>query len=122
MVPSTDPKARAMKSLSSSNNMPDLREYAHQLIVLGNGFDLASGLPSSYGDFFEGVSQQVFPNPGSSVGGSWSKHLRKQGLTAWDVILCRKDRDSNWYDVEGEIKRWVAVHPKGGADSTFTAA
>lgn len=70
----------------------------HQLIVIGNGFDLACGLKSSFRDFFEtrfNAERKTFIVP-------------DEELTAWDVILSTVEKDDPlWCDVESLIAKWV---------------
>lgn len=46
-----------LASISSINN-----EYTQQLLILGNGFDLACGLDSTYNDFFDFIFKEVRTN------------------------------------------------------------
>ena len=75
----------------------------HQLVIIGNGFDLECGLPSSFSSF---VSDR-------------KKRLRAEGhsrescqpdcvatMTTWDVILENAD-DYGWCDIEGAISNWI---------------
>ena len=78
---------------------------SHQLIVIGNGFDLACGIKSGFASFFEprmhalGVCRE-------SEGGSQFKKMSEFGLTAWDIVLSAsypefaKKEYVNWSDVE----------------------
>lgn len=81
----------------------------HQLIVLGNGFDLACGLPSSYDDFFGNLDDKVYPNPEKLGKMPWGMYLRGHCYTAWDVIFCcaHKALGGNWNDIEKHISLWV---------------
>lgn len=88
--------------------LPDMRPRWHQLIVIGNGFDLECGLPSSFGSFIEERNRQFLnDNP----------IFRK---TMWDVILAGKSGEG-WCDIENAIAEWVS--PKGmpplSASSSF---
>lgn len=55
----------------------------HQLIVLGNGFDLQCGLHSRFVDFFEERLQRIdryeFPLSSTAV-----EKFKAEGLTFWD--------------------------------------
>lgn len=76
----------------------------HQLLVIGNGFDLACGLPSSFSSFFD-ARKKFFDRPeGEEADVKYTK-------TIWDIILAEK-HDSPWCDIEGTISEWVA--PKDG--------
>lgn len=46
-----------LASISSTNN-----EYPQQLLILGNGFDLACGLDSTYNDFFDFIFRKGWTN------------------------------------------------------------
>jgi hypothetical protein len=46
-----------LASISSTNN-----EYRQQLLILGNGFDLACGLDSTYNDFFDFIFRKGWTN------------------------------------------------------------
>lgn len=89
----------------------------HQLIVLGNGFDLACDLPSRYEDFFGDIDNMVYPSPEELGQQSWGMYLRDHRYTAWDVIFCyaRRTLGKNWHDIEDHISRWVK---NGGAASS----
>lgn len=69
----------------------------HQLIIVGNGFDLTCGLKSSFVDFYK---------ERECLGCQWS--VRDES-TIWDIILYDPYRESKsrWCDIEGEIARWV---------------
>lgn len=73
-----------------------LERYMHQLIVLGNGFDLAQGLKTGYADYFS------------------AKYGDKPAIgeidNAWDMVLfCRKsDNNNNWSNVEEAIRDQIA--------------
>ena len=72
----------------------------HQLIVLGNGFDLACGLRSRFSDFYKTRFDDS---------GNW--RLNKDEKTAWDVILSSvPEGDSLWCNIEHAIAEWVAGH------------
>lgn len=79
----------------------------HQLLVIGNGFDLEAGLPSKFSDFFEARK----PLWGDGRLGP-STLAAKLGFkkNVWDLILSQGDR-SNWCDIEGAVADWVV--PKG---------
>ncbi|BBH50847.1 hypothetical protein Pcatena_14340 [Parolsenella catena] len=84
--------------------MPDMRPSWHQLVVIGNGFDLECKLKSSFTSFISARNRVL-----EQEGNSESNPLGiKRNL--WDVILGSMDGD-HWADVEGAIARWVV--PKG---------
>lgn len=85
---------------------------SHQLIVIGNGFDMACGLKSGFLDFFE-------PRMGSLrecrelEGELRFEKMAECGLTAWDIVLSasypgfvEKGR-VDWCDVESAIEHVV---------------
>ena len=96
-------------SLISTIGLP--RNTYHQLVILGNGFDKACGLRSSFWEFFELrmepikkiEAQDDFP------GMNCAKGLRAVDTTAWDLILyvrkefAEKGWDVRWRDVESAI-------------------
>ena len=69
----------------------------HQLIVLGNGFDLACGLRSRFSDFYKTRYDDS---------GKW--RLNEDEETAWDVILSSEKADSPWCNIEDAVAEWVA--------------
>lgn len=69
----------------------------HQLIVLGNGFDLACGLRSRFSDFYR-----------TRYDDSGKKFIGKGRETAWDVILSSENADSPWCNIEDAVAEWVA--------------
>lgn len=95
----------------------DIRPYWRQLIVIGNGFDLACDLRSSFSDFFD-PRLQVIKQIESDEHGANQKYgnaLYEAGLTAWDLTL-RKRVGSNWSDIESVLSRWIkskkGLHPR----------
>lgn len=72
-----------------------LEKYKHQLIVLGNGFDLVQGLKTGYADYFK-----------DKYGDNPSMELMDN---AWDMVLFdRKLHDhSEWANVEQAIREQV---------------
>ena len=88
--------------------MPDTRPSWHQLVVIGNGFDLECKLKSSFTSFISARNRAL-----EQEGNSESNPLGfKRNL--WDVILGSMDGD-HWADVEGAIARWVV--PTGWKDT-----
>lgn len=88
--------------------MPDMRPSWHQLVVIGNGFDLECKLKSSFTSFISARNRAL-----EQEGNSKSNPLGiKRNL--WDVILGSMDGD-HWADVEGAIARWVV--PMGWGDT-----
>ena len=87
--------------------MPDMRPSWHQLVVIGNGFDLECKLKSSFTSFISARNRAL-----EQEGNSESNPLGiKRNL--WDVILGSMDGD-HWADVEGAIARWVVPMGWGG--------
>lgn len=75
------------------------REPWHQLVVIGNGFDLECDLPSGFGDFIKARKDCFAKAKGSGADGEFTE-------TLWDFILAESS-DANWCDVEGAIAEWV---------------
>ncbi len=94
--------------------LADLR-VKRQLIVIGNGFDLACGLKSSYADFFGGRLQAA-----DSIGDceeEWRKALDENHLTTWDFILRLGIGGPDWCNLEKVIGDWVLpAATDGGQD------
>lgn len=72
----------------------------HQLIVIGNGFDLECKLPSGFGSFLKARKQALGDNADGCENPLWFTK------TIWDVILDNLG-DAAWCDVEGAIAKWV---------------
>lgn len=90
--------------------MPDTRPFWHQLVVIGNGFDLECKLKSSFTSFISARNRAL-----EQEGNSESNPLGfKRNL--WDVILGSMDGD-HWADVEGAIARWVVPRGSEGINS-----
>lgn len=84
----------------------------HQLIILGNGFDLECGLHSRFIDF----ARPRFSKLESCLNGFFKNHnqsVHDCGLTIWDVILYYGS-PNYWSDVESAIELWVAERSDGG--------
>ena len=85
---------------------PIFRPSWHQLIVIGNGFDLECGLASSFSSFIK-AREIEFDNLNREQNASVPVFTE----TIWDAILSSM-KDSNWCDIEGAISEWIA--PKKG--------
>ena len=106
----------AYESLTPNYTIPDhsFRDFEmassftqswHQLIILGNGFDLQCGLHSKFGDFFISRFERI-KGIDSYDRATWKKLLDDTDLTVWDFVLEANINDA-WCDVEGEMERWV---------------
>jgi hypothetical protein len=104
--PSYESLASALAGIQP--NMPDMRPSWHQLVVIGNGFDLECKLRSSFASFI-GARKRAFKQ---EENGEPNPLGFKRNL--WDVILESMDGD-RWADVEGAIARWVV--PMGWEDT-----
>lgn len=80
-------------------NPPDFRPNWHQLIIVGNGFDLECGLPSGFSSYINARNKDL-----SECGGG---EARSYTLTIWDTIL-KGMSNANWCDIEGAISNWMA--------------
>lgn len=78
---------------------------SHQLLVLGNGFDITCGLNSRFVQFFRPRMVDIDKNKNNRKKG-WIQALSASGITAWDLILyyrkelTDKGYDVNWSDIE----------------------
>lgn len=81
----------------------------HQLLILGNGFDLHCGLKSRYSDFFS-IRLKPVLNETLSNAASAPYSFYKSGLTVWDLIfsllgpLKQPSPSVRWCDVEYVMK------------------
>lgn len=78
----------------------------HQLLIIGNGFDLACGLKSSYSDFFD-ERLKTIDTIWSLEANDWKQAVDKNKLTVWDFILNIKIEGTDWCNVEKAIGDWV---------------
>ncbi len=87
----------------------DAKTSWHQLLIIGNGFDLECGLRSRFIDFFSSrikTSQRDFTVDDNDVA-STPEELVSAFPTIWDLIL-RDKQDANWFDIEKTIEMWVS--------------
>ena len=97
-----------MESNQVSLKMTDSQTVDHELVILGNGFDKACGLHSSFSEFFT-PRMQLVETVMKKDGRDWIQPFREHKLTAWDLILLnRKDLNEKgvdilWCDVESAI-------------------
>ena len=84
------------------------RNIARQLLVVGNGFDIACGLPSRFVDFFDERVKALGPAC-VLCGDDLVSFCRQNGLTAWDLVLASRHATpcgfmkANWCDIESAI-------------------
>lgn len=94
-----------------------------QLIVLGNGFDLASGLKSTYSGFFDAVLRnnevsytliKDHFNMYKNGDNFWDKMSSKDkkailGVNVWILLFINSDleKDSTWQSVEEQIAKFL---------------
>lgn len=97
MIADEDERNRELRLLN--------RQSWHQLIILGNGFDLECGLPSSFGDFLTARKQALGPESEDDA--------NPLGFTEtiWDILLSNLG-DASWCDIESAIAKWII--PDGG--------
>lgn len=80
----------------------------HQLIVLGNGFDLNCGLASRFLDFFV-LRMKLIESAAPLRGATLADYLSEHELTVWDLVLFQRKKAlgprglNNWCDVESAI-------------------
>lgn len=96
----------------------------HQLLVLGNGFDLECGLASTFDDFEEprlgSLLSQTEPTQPRPDGEDTQHHpgrdqedfrissyLQDRGITVWDLILRDQRKNQSWFDVETTMGEWL---------------
>ena len=78
---------------------------SHQLLILGNGFDIICGLNSRFVQFFRPRMAVIDKNKIIRKKG-WAEALSASGITAWELILyygkelADKGYDVNWSDIE----------------------
>lgn len=84
-----------------------------QIIVLGNGFDLVQGIPSSYDDFFNYRYKQYQDDNNSinSLLPKISEQSLYNGYCIWDYLFAfwhdSEKELHEWKNVESAIKEWV---------------
>ena len=90
---------------------PVFRTSWHQLIVIGDGFDLECGLASSFSNF---VKARTVDFEKADHGQIAEDVLFTK--TIWDVSLSSMG-DANWCDIEGSIADWIAPKNREGKSS-----
>lgn len=83
-----------------SSLQADWRPFWHQLIVIGNGFDLECGLASGFADFVR-ARNLAFEDEETD-----KENRYGFTRTIWDAIL-ESLGDVNWCDVESAISKWL---------------
>lgn len=78
---------------------PDFRPNWHQLIIVGNGFDLECGLPSGFSSYINARNKDLSECKADEA--------LSYTLTIWDTIL-QGMPNANWCDIEGAISNWMA--------------
>lgn len=102
--------------MTNHNNRKNNKDFK-QLIILGNGFDLACGLKSSYFDFFQFRFTKIAGQ--SKIEEYYQKEILNQPfdgikytlnkITFWDIIFiseyCNKNisRNYEWNNIESTI-------------------
>lgn len=97
---------------NASIGMPEssfslLKNRWHQLVILGNGFDLECGLHSKFIDFACPRLSIIDSNSGS-VFKKTNQFVTNHDLTVWDLILYNEPQN-NWSDIESAIERWITT-------------
>lgn len=88
------------QEITTGTRLYNVRPFWHQLIVLGNGFDLECGLRSRFSDFM--AERLTKMEPDNFAFETWIAFLQDSQLTVWDFIL-RDKYDQNWFDIEQAI-------------------
>ena len=83
----------------------DSKSSWHQLLIIGNGFDLECGLNSSWKGFFlerrNKLDNLAFPSSEEELN-KWKELCVNAGLTLWDIKLAQGSEE-NWYNIEGRL-------------------
>lgn len=82
-----------------------LGQRPHQLVIIGNGFDLSCGLKSRYSDFY---NERLYPllNAVNFNPDHYATDFYRNELTAWDLIVTllspfhNPSENINWCDIE----------------------
>lgn len=85
---------------------------ASQLVIIGNGFDLRCGLPSSYLDFYKDRRLCLSGQVSNLDTDGRAKHTE----TVWDYILADK-KYGGWGDIENAMTKWLAPSKEKGVVS-----
>ena len=81
--------------------MIDKRKYYKLVLVIGNGFDLDLGLPTSYSDFLNSLDFKLLLDP-INMKSAYGYYLEdKDNLFQF---LNQKYQNQNWIDIENELK------------------
>ena len=75
-------------------------------IIIGNGFDLDMGIPTKYSDFINSLEWQ---NIIAKVDAFLQDKNYKEHSLVGQLQLASKD--SQWFDIEEEIHKFIAAHP-----------
>lgn len=78
---------------------------AELALIIGNGFDLDLGLPSKYSDF---ADSPEFHDLARRMHDMYFEEERKNSLV---LQIQQASFDSNWFDIEEEIHKYVVDHP-----------
>ena len=103
MSPSEETETKQASTNSDTNSS------WHQLLIIGNGFDLECGLRSRFIDFFSSrikTDQRDFTEDDDDAVHALEE-LVSAFPTTWDLIL-RNKQDANWFDIEKTIEMWVS--------------
>ena len=88
----------------------DAKSSWHQLLIIGNGFDLECGLNSTFGDFFSTAREALTPTKFLHEGAcyeTWKNSVSNPNLTIWDLIL-KGQRKGGWCDIEAAILKQIS--------------
>lgn len=104
MSPSEDTETKHASTNSDTNSS------WHQLLIIGNGFDLECGLNSSFRDFFSAERESLIPARFLHEDAdytAWKESASNPNLTLWDLILKGREK-GNWCDIEAAILKQVS--------------
>ena len=78
---------------------------AQLAFIIGNGFDIDMGLPSRYSDF---ADSPEFHDLAHRMYNMYYEEERENSLV---LQIQQASYDSNWFDIEEEIHKFVKSHP-----------
>lgn len=114
MSPSEDTETK-----QASNNS-DTNSSWHQLLIIGNGFDLECGLKSAFGNFIATKRKPLTPERPLYLGAeerAWRETVTKTDCTVWDLFLAEQ-REENWCNIEAEILEQIKYITVGFSELT----